>query len=240
MVTYLHCADAIPFLSAAGKLPSIADFLIPIGEFNMKSLLAVWQSKWANLYTAILLSTIWGLFASAHWSGYQRTHDAALLFIVISETLTAGFFIFRIAPKSVSVKPFDWLVALGGTFIPLFFRPAEWGFFPFANNLIIVGTLLQIVSLISLNRSFALVAACREIKTKGMYRLVRHPIYASYCVIFCGYVLSNTTLENLLLYIIFMAFLCLRILREERHLAINQIYRNYMDKVRYRLVPFIF
>jgi len=47
---------------------------------------------------------------------------------------------------------------------------------------------------------FAIVAAKREIKTEWMYRIVRHPIYASYILTFGCYVLVHTTLANLLVY----------------------------------------
>ncbi|HTN67440.1 MAG TPA: methyltransferase, partial [Burkholderiaceae bacterium] len=85
-----------------------------------------------------------------------------------------------------------------------------------------------------------LVAAKRKIKTAWMYRIVRHPIYASYCLIFTGYLLANTTLYNLLVYAVSLIFLGARIFREESHLALDPAYRGYMHEVRYRLVPFIF
>jgi protein-S-isoprenylcysteine O-methyltransferase Ste14 len=105
---------------------------------------------------------------------------------------------------------------------------------------IALGTVLQIISLISLNRSFALVAAKREIKTAWMYCIVRHPLYASYFLVFSGYVLAHTTMANLFVYMITMGFLCVRIFREERHLALDPAYRTYMLEVRYRLLPFVF
>ena len=109
-----------------------------------------------------------------------------------------------------------------------------------ASSLIVLGTTLQIISLISLNRSFAIVAAKREIKTEWMYRIVRHPLYASYALLFGGYVLVHTTLLNLLVYTVMMIFLCIRIFREERHIAQDPSYCIYMFDVRYRLIPFVF
>ncbi|MNG26052.1 hypothetical protein D3C84_1109840 [compost metagenome] len=73
-----------------------------------------------------------------------------------------------------------------------------------------------------------------------MYRIVRHPIYASYCLTFSGYVLTNTTLTNMAVYAMTIGFLCTRIFREERHLALDPRYREYMLDVRYRLIPLIF
>ena len=162
------------------------------------------------------------------------------MLVILSETLATGFFIFRSTPRTVSVAPSDWLVAIAGSFAPMFLRPATWGVFPAASSIIALGTLLQIISLLSLNRSFALVAARREIKTAWMYGIVRHPLYACYFLVFGGYVLVHTTLANVLIFVATMGFLWMRIQREERHLALDPAYRTYMLRVRYRLVPFVF
>ena len=206
----------------------------------MNSLSGILQSQRFHIYSGMLLTVLWGFFAYAHFSKFHETREWTLLLLVISETLTAGFFIFRSVPKTVSVAPSDWLVAIAGTFAPLFLRPATWGVLPLASIVMVVGTMLQIASLLSLNRSFALVAAKREIKTAWMYRIVRHPLYASYFLILGGYVLVHTTLANLLVYAITMGFLCARIFREERHLALDPAYRAYMLEVRYRLIPFVY
>ena len=169
----------------------------------------------------------------------METGEWSLLLVSLSETLTTGFFLFRSIPKTVSAIPSDWLVAVAGSFAPLLLRPAAWGLLPSASILIALGTMLQIVSLLSLNRSFALVAARREIKTAWMYGIVRHPLYACYFLVFGGYVLVHTTLANLLVFAATMGFLWIRIRREERHLALDPTYRAYMLRVRYRLVPFV-
>lgn len=206
----------------------------------MNTLTVMLHSRRANMYSGVFLAIIWGFFAYVHLLGYLKTHEWALLLMCISETLVVAYFIFRSQPKTVSIKPFDWIVAIGGTFLPLLFRPAEWGIFPLAKIALVVGAFLQLLSLISLNRSFAIVAAKREIKTAWMYSIVRHPLYASYCLVYIGYVLTYTTLLNGLIYLGTMGFLCLRIFREEQHLALDPLYREYMLKVRYRLIPFVF
>lgn len=197
-------------------------------------------SKRFNIYSGAFLAVLFGTFAYAHFIKFEQTLQWSLLLVIVSETLTALFFIFRSNPKTVSTTLSDWLVAIIGSFAPLFFRPAEWGILPAASILIVLGTLLQIISLISLNRSFAIVAAKREIKTEWMYRIVRHPLYASYSLLFGGYLLVHSTLTNLLVYIIMMIFLCLRIYREENHLSQDPGYRSYMSDVRYRLIPFVY
>lgn len=206
----------------------------------MHSFSAILQSSRTSFYSGVFLATTWGTFAYIHIMAFQKTGEISLLMFCLSETLTAAFYIFRSEPKTVSILPLDWLVAIGGTIAPLFLRPAPWGVLPMASIAISAGTAIQILGLISLNRSFALVAAKREIKTAWMYRIVRHPIYASYCLTYAGYILSNTTLNNVIIYILATGLLCARIFREEQHLAIDPLYREYMQGVRYRLVPYIF
>lgn len=206
----------------------------------MSTLTALLKSRQAHICSSVFLAMIWGFFAYAHLLKFLKIQDWSLLLFGFSETLVVGFYIFRSKPKTISVNPFDWTVAICGTFAPLFFRPALWGILPEAKIVIIVGAVFQILSIISLNRSFALVAANREIKTGWMYRIVRHPLYASYCLVFIGYVLTNTTPMNVFIYLVAMGFLCLRIFREEKHLALDPLYCEYMLKARHRLIPFIF
>ena len=201
---------------------------------------SIMQSKRLSFYSGAVVSIFFGSFAYAHLMGFQRTHEWMLLLVCFSEMLTTVFLIIRSDPKTVSVIHSDWIIGIAGTFAPLLFRPATWGLAPFARYAIIAGVIIQIAGLISLNRSIAIVAAKREIKTRGLYRFVRHPLYASYFLIFSGYVLMNSTLANLIVYIITMGLLLIRVFREEKHLALDSLYREYMQKVSYRVIPFVF
>lgn len=198
------------------------------------------QSRRLSLYSGVILAIAFGSFAYAHLMGFQRTREWMLLLFCFSEMLTAAFLLFRSDPETVSVIGFDWIAGIGGTFAPLFFRPASWGITPFAKYAIVAGVMIQIAGLASLNRSIAIVAAKRKIKTEGLYRFVRHPLYASYFLTFSGYVLMNTSIENMIIYVITMAFLFIRVFREEEHLALDSLYREYMQKVSYRVIPFVF
>lgn len=197
------------------------------------------QSRWLSLGSGILLGLLWMTFAYAHMQRYLQTWELQLILFCIAETITVGFFIFRKTPETVSIVPLDWIIAIAGTLTPLFLRPSDWGILPQAKYVMLVGVIIQMLSIISLNRSFALVAAKREIKTSKMYRWVRHPIYASYVLIFTGYILSNTNLYNACLYAVTIVCMLLRMLREEKHLAADPLYRDYMLKVRFRLIPYV-
>ena len=205
----------------------------------MKKLTSFLVSRVAHILSGFFLTLFYAFFAYAHLQNFFKTQQITMLLFFFAETLLVFFYIFRNKPVTISVNSLDWTVAIIGTFAPLFFRPADWGLFPSAKYAIIVGVIAQIVSLISLNQSFALVPAIRKIKTGWMYRFVRHPIYASYCLTFMGYVLTNTNSANIVAYLVSMTFLLIRIVREEKHLALNPVYIEYMSKVRYRLIPYI-
>jgi protein-S-isoprenylcysteine O-methyltransferase Ste14 len=123
--------------------------------------------------------------------------------------------------------------------LPLFLSPTTSGLIPAAKDVVILGIMLQIFSLVSLNRSFAIVAASRKIKTRGMYRVVRHPLYFSYILMYTGYILANTSLLNFAIYFLTVGFMFVRMTREEKHLSRDFTYVAYMQKVRYRVIPFL-
>lgn len=202
--------------------------------------LHIQSSTTATVLTGVPLAMLWLSFAVMHISAFMLTGALNLLVFCAAETLVAGFFLFRRPAKTFSLEPGEWCVAALGTFLPLLLKPtsmalvsgAEWG--------VSVGATIQIAGLLSLNRSFAIVPALREIKTGGMYRWVRHPIYASYLITLSAYVLSNYSLTNVLVWTATLSFLFLRIHLEERHLSQSPEYRGYMQRVRWRVVPLLY
>lgn len=198
------------------------------------------RSRAVSLASGVVLAVLWGLFSVSHLQKFLVTWEIATLLLVIAETLGAALYLLRSDPATVSTRPLDWLVAVLGTFAVLLFRPSDYGVMPGAGYIMLVGLILLIFGLVSLNRSFALVAANRKIKTSRMYKVVRHPIYASYCVIFGAYVMQNTTAYNFAVYVVLMFLLVARISSEEKHLMQDPVYRTYAEGTRYRLIPFIY
>jgi protein-S-isoprenylcysteine O-methyltransferase Ste14 len=193
-----------------------------------------------QLLAGAILAAVWGFFAFAHLGKFLDGGNASLLVFAMAESLIAAFFLLRTQPKTVTGNPLEWVIALLGTLLPLFLRPssvtlaavAEWG--------LILGATMQILGVFSLNRSFALVPALRELKTRGMYRFVRHPLYSSYLVTLSSYVLVNFSPVNLLICIGTIGLLILRIHFEERLLGATPEYRAYQSSTRWRLIPFVF
>jgi protein-S-isoprenylcysteine O-methyltransferase Ste14 len=193
-----------------------------------------------QIFARMILSALWLLFAVAHIVTFNTTGKASLLAFGVSETLVAFFFLARPPARTVTTNAIEWVIAILGTFLPLLVRPTPDAPIQAVELGLVLGSVLQIASVLSLNRSFALVPALREVKTDGMYRFVRHPIYFSYVVTFCCYLAGNFTIENLVVLSATIGLLMARVLFEERHLSRTPEYRAYRERVNWRLIPFVF
>jgi protein-S-isoprenylcysteine O-methyltransferase Ste14 len=103
-----------------------------------------------------------------------------------------------------------------------------------------VGLLVVIAGKLSLGRSFGLLPANRGIVSSGCYRVLRHPIYLGYLITHVAFVAANPTSWTIALIVVSDAALLRRAVYEERTLAQDAEYRQYMQGVRWRIVPGVF
>jgi protein-S-isoprenylcysteine O-methyltransferase Ste14 len=102
------------------------------------------------------------------------------------------------------------------------------------------GLLVVIVGKLSLGRSFGLMPANRGVVSTGLYRLVRHPIYMGYLVTHVAFLVANPTPWNIATLAVADLALMVRAVYEERVLALDEAYREYQQKVRWRVAPGVF
>ncbi len=174
---------------------------------------------------------------------FRETGNPGDLLILALELMVVLFILIRRPAVEVSLRPRDWLLALIATCLPWCVVPASVGTIGpqiLGCSLLIVGLTTQGIAKIVLNRNFGLVAARRELVMAGPYRLVRHPIYASYFIGHSGFLLLNPTLWNLGVYTACTSVQIVRLMAEERLLSHDPAYRAYQNKVRYRLIPGVF
>jgi protein-S-isoprenylcysteine O-methyltransferase Ste14 len=180
------------------------------------------------------------LFARAGLQHYLHTHSliggvffGEQLWIVLA-------FLVRRPARAVSRRSSDWLLAFGGTFGGVLFRPdgahLHWGIVV-GLGLQIAGLALCITSFFALGRSFGFAPADRGVKRRGPYAIVRHPIYASYFLLQFGYVLQSISVRNILVMILVCGCNVGRAIREERFLVASGHYDDYRTTVRWRLLP---
>jgi protein-S-isoprenylcysteine O-methyltransferase Ste14 len=192
----------------------------------------------AGLAVNLLGAAVVLFFARSTIRFYESTHRLIGAAFIVQQVLVAAAFLVRRRPIAVSHRPLDWGVAIGGSFGGFLLRPSGYQPLPTLGIWVqVVGLALWALSFVALGRSFGLVAADRGMVTRGPYRVVRHPMYASYLVAQLGYLLQSASAWNLV--VVALAWSCqvARSLCEERLLGDVGSYRRYQTLVRWRLVP---
>jgi protein-S-isoprenylcysteine O-methyltransferase Ste14 len=144
-------------------------------------------------------------------------------------------------------------VIITGSFLDLFLMMAfsaldhrmGWSLVPpwlsvLGNVLVVVG--LSIAMLVIIENSYAAatvtVESGQKVASSGLYKFVRHPMYVGNVIMMVGMPLALGSYWGLLFVVPGVAVLVFRILDEEK-LLIQELagYREYSQRVRYRLVP---
>jgi protein-S-isoprenylcysteine O-methyltransferase Ste14 len=203
---------------------------------------------WSGWLRRGRLGTLAANAAGAVFAGYLllpnlrfflETRQPFSLVFAVQQAWVGVVFLVRRDPRTVSRRPFDWLVAYAAWFISFLVRPgisqpASVAAFGLAVQL--AGLALWVWAFATLSRSYGIVAANRGLVTKGPYALVRHPLYAAYMVGGTGYLIQSPSIRNLLVDCSAVALQIVRITIEEHHLASPE-YTLYGDRVRWRLLP---
>ena len=99
----------------------------------------------------------------------------------------------------------------------------------------------QFTAKVFLGRSFGLLPAQRGLVMVGPYRVVRHPIYFGYLIGHIGFLLANFSWRNAAVLALLYVAQVIRIQREEAVLAATDgDYGRYQQRVRWRLLPFVY
>jgi protein-S-isoprenylcysteine O-methyltransferase Ste14 len=190
----------------------------------------------ANLVGAV--SAAFFSYSFLHF--YLESHRLIGVVFFGQQTLVAVAYLIRRPARSVSRRPDDWLLAFGGTFAGVLFRPegahTAWGL---QTGLVLqlVGAAIAVASLLTLGRSFGFAAADRGVVIRGPYRVVRHPMYAAYLLLQSGYLLQSLSVHNAIVLLFGTACNAGRALAEERLLGGNEEYIAYRTQVRRRIIP---
>jgi protein-S-isoprenylcysteine O-methyltransferase Ste14 len=152
----------------------------------------------------------------------------------------AVLFCVRRPPALVSRSVPIWIAAYVGTFGSSLLRPGgphtAWldagGLFLQGLGVVIGG-----LGLAALGRSLGLVPAHRGLVTSGAYRVLRHPLYASYLLAGVGYLVQSPRPWNVAVLIVVWTCQVARIVSEEKLLGTDPAYREYTLRTRWRLIP---
>jgi protein-S-isoprenylcysteine O-methyltransferase Ste14 len=194
----------------------------------------------AALPCNLAVAALYVVLAVSHVDVARRTGQwATTAPLVLQEAILVVLFLVRRPSLAISRRALDWLVAIAGSLLPLAMRPTDppGALAGPGSVLQILGILAAIAAALSLGTSIGIVAGNRGIRTTGLYRWVRHPMYGAYLVCYLGYVIAFPSAANLGLAAATTAALALRVGTEERFLAADPVYRAYRARTRFRLVP---
>jgi protein-S-isoprenylcysteine O-methyltransferase Ste14 len=145
------------------------------------------------------------------------------------------------------IQSFNTIVFLALLVIPAFDHRFGWSNVPLyivilGDILVILGFFLFFLALRENAFASAIieVTADQKVITTGPYSIVRHPLYAGGLIMMLGTPLALGSWWGLLMFISFTLGIIWRLLDEEKFRSKNlPDYKEYCQKVRYRLIPFL-
>jgi protein-S-isoprenylcysteine O-methyltransferase Ste14 len=170
---------------------------------------------------------------------FARTGHVTGLLLLVSELLVVLLTVVR-RPALVVDRAIGTRVVAALSMVGIYFiRPVGKPLAPDLATAIVsgAGLLVIIAAKLTLGRSFGLMPANRGVVSRGIYRVVRHPIYAGYLVTHAAFLVAHPTLWNATLLVTSDSALLVRAIYEERTLACDASYASYMQDVRWRVLP---
>jgi protein-S-isoprenylcysteine O-methyltransferase Ste14 len=197
----------------------------------------------ADALGRVVVITLFSLLAVRLAANFLQTGHLTGLLLLASEMLVVVLTVLR---RSAIVVNRSWrarlvtAASLAGP--PLLFPVTSGGLVADAITAALsgAGLLFSVAGKLSLGRSFGLMPANRGIVRSGLYRLLRHPIYAGYLLSHVAFVAAHPSLWNLAALGIADTALMVRAVIEERTLARDPAYVRYLKTVRWRVCPGVF
>jgi len=196
----------------------------------------MFKKRGKELLLDLIVGLVWALYAAAYLRQALDSHSLLGLGLMVFYTLVAVFFLLR-TPNQKKCAWWETGLAVAGVFLPIvLLRPVEPGQKLIGGIIQTLSLAGMILALISLGRSFGIAPADRGLVTTGLYRWIRHPLYAMETWFYIGFLIANPAWRNLVGLLLCLVIQVIRIRREERILS---GYESYARTVRWRLLPMI-
>ena len=200
------------------------------------------RERMADFFARASLSALFMLLAINIGREFMATGHLTGLLLLVSELLVVVLTVVRrratVVDRTLGARIVATVSIVGIPFI----RPTGGGLAPDLITAAVsaAGLAIVIAGKLTLGRSFGLMPANRGIVCRGIYRVLRHPIYAGYLVTHAAFLVAHPTAWNFVLFVVSDTALLVRSIYEERTLAKDSEYADYMTRVRWRVVPGIF
>jgi len=183
------------------------------------------------------------LFCALAWrllGDFLETNRATDLLLLVGEGLVVVLTCLRRPASVVDRRPVVRVVTAVSMTLPLLSQPARVA--PIlpeaaAATLLGFGLLVVLGGKMSLGYSFGLLPANRGVMERGLYRVVRHPIYLGYLLSHIPFLAAHPSGWNAAMLLIGDAALIVRALYEEETLGRDPQYVRYCQAVKWRLLP---
>jgi len=196
-----------------------------------------------ELVAKVLIVTLFSSMAIRLATDTAATGHSTGLLLVASEALVVVLTMLRRPAGAIDRTPKARLLTAFSTFGPPLVRPMSAAAIApesLTIGIAAIGLIIVVCGKLSLGRSFGLAPANRGVVSTGMYRFLRHPIYLGYLITHVAFVAANPDGWNMLVLATVDVALMFRAVCEEQTLAGDGAYRDYMQRVRWRIVPGLF
>tara|TARA_R110000868_G_scaffold155691_6_gene382223 strand:+ start:91645 stop:92223 length:579 start_codon:yes stop_codon:yes gene_type:complete len=186
------------------------------------------------------LASILFLFFGIHY-GIKFYQFGDLIFVLktLMAFLVSLYFLKQVREENIDLRPVTVLICVMHFLIPLAFFKTHIASvnLGYGTAGILIGLIISGLAVIDLNTSIGLLPALREVRTGGVYRFIRHPMYAGYLITLTFFTSISISLWNLSLLLMFYIVTIVRIRNEEKVLIRSSEYKRYTSKVRYKFIP---
>lgn len=110
---------------------------------------------------------------------------------------------------------------------------------PFNETIFLIGSFFTLISFIFLGKNFSIFPSQRSVVSTGTYNFIRHPGYLGELIMTFACTISQITLLNNIIFILFLLSLIFRINEEEKLLSHSFEYIKYKEKVKWKLFPYL-
>lgn len=198
------------------------------------------SSRACENWSRVMVGALFFLLAYRLLNDFLATGRATDLLLLVGESLVVVLTCMRRPASVVDRRTIVRVVTAVSMTFPLLSKPASTPpLIPEAMAAMLLGLGLMVVvgGKMSLGCSFGLLPANRGVMERGLYRIVRHPIYLGYLLTHIPFLAAHPSGWNAAVLIAGDAALIVRALYEEETLGRDSRYVRYCQNVKWRLVP---
>jgi len=202
-----------------------------------------WLQGGGDLAARAVLAGLYVVLTRNILIDYRQTGRLTGLLLLATELLVIVFTIARRPARRVDRSAASLALTAMSVMGPLLVRATPGsGLLPdlATTCLSAAGLSTTIAAQVALGRSFGIIPADRGVVIAGLYKLVRHPIYAGYLITHLAFAVAHPVPWNLVVLVVADAALVARALREEQVLKTDGAYAAYCERVAWHLVPGVF